>query len=86
MKPYNRRLMIEVVEEEKDKDGPILLVPDDYKEEERYTLCKVLDTSDDISFLWPFALIESHLIENIEVRGTKHHFAPVSAVVMVGDG
>ena len=86
MKPYNRRLMVEVVEGEKAEETAFLLVPDDYKEEERYTLCKVLDSSDDISFPWPYALIESHLIEDIEVRGTSYRFAPISAVVMVGEG
>ena len=85
MRPYNRRLMVEVVEKGDLDEQGILLVPDDYKEEERYTLCKVLSTSEDISLPWPLALIETHLIEEVEVEGQTYRFAPISAVVMVGD-
>jgi len=85
MKPYNKRLMLKIVDNERSDEDRILFVPDDYKEEERYKLCGVLEVSDDISFLWPFAVIESHLIESVEVSGETYHFAPVSAVAMVCD-
>ena len=43
-KPFNRHILIEILEEEEEKDTKPFLLPEDYKKPKSpYALCKVLD-------------------------------------------
>lgn len=49
-KPYNRHILVELQEEETNKEDPLFVMPDDYRPPKQpYAICEIISLSEDCS-------------------------------------
>ena len=79
--PVNRFLVVEIVAEQKKESG--ILVPDDYKQDRSaYSLVTLLKSGPESEFESGSKLVvPTHMIEEIELFGKKHHVVLENHVV-----
>ena len=77
MKPYNRHLLIEPLEEEEEKTESVIVLPTDYeKPQSPYLAVKVLDHSDDclqdIS-IGDTIVAERRMLHTVEIKDKTYY-------------
>src|SRR3990167_8558662 len=92
MKPFNNRVKIQLGQQE-NKENPVFKTLDS---SQKYTLATYLEHSSNNKTVEQdiyeivskykanqeiFVFVETHMIEEIEFDGGKHHFVPISAIV-----
>jgi len=74
---YNRHVLVELVDEEEEKQESLIALPQDYKKQESpYLVVKVLQISDECKlFLEPgdLIVIERRMLTEIEIKGQKNY-------------
>ena len=81
MKPMNKYLLVEVIEEQKKDSG--VLVPEDYKERtQAHALVKLLKENKNSELSPGMKLIvPSHMVEDVEIFGEKYSFVLENNVI-----
>jgi hypothetical protein len=68
--PRNRHFLAERMKEEEEVDHPKIVLPEDYKKVEEYTLLRVLSTSPDCSVVarkGEKIVVPTHLVQDINI-------------------
>lgn len=84
MKPFNRFLLVEPVENEPKKDESFVLVPKTYKQSSPYVSVKVLDFADDCKINIKkdqIIVIDNSMVQEIEIN-KKTNFLILENYVM----
>ena len=78
-KPFNRHILIEIIEEEEEKDTKPFLLPDDYKKPESpYKVCEVSLVSYDSKFAnslksGDMIIVEQRMLQKIDVDNNEFY-------------
>ena len=92
MKPVNRHLLIEKIEEQQEERpyGSTFLLPEDYKvkTEERYVPVEIIDISDDSEKFHEYhrgktCVVEASMINEIKLGGTTYQIIGENYVVLL---
>ena len=92
MKPVNRHLLIEKIEEEQEDrhDGSTFLLPEDYKvkTEERYIPVEIIDVSEDSEKFHEWhrgrtCVVESSMVNEIRLGETTYQIIGENYVVLL---
>ena len=74
---YNRHVLVELVDEEEEKQDSLIALPQDYKKvESPYLVVKVLQISDDCKLFLEqgdLIVIERRMLTEIEIKGEKNY-------------
>ena len=74
---YNRHVLIEPMEEEKEESNSLIALPDDYKKaESQYVIARVLDFADDCNCrlaVGTDVILERRMMIEVEVKGNKNY-------------
>lgn len=74
---YNRHVLVELVEEEKEQTQSLIALPEDYKKSESPQLVvKVLQKASDVSLeldYGDYIVIERRMLSEIEIKGEKNY-------------
>lgn len=74
---YNRHVLVELVEEEEEKQESLIALPQDYKKAESpYIVVKVLQISDECKLFLEqgdLIVIERRMLTEIEIKGEKNY-------------
>ena len=74
---YNRHVLVELVDEEEEKQESLIALPQDYKKvESPYLVVKVLQISDDCKLFLEqgdLIVIERRMLTVIEIKGEKNY-------------
>ena len=74
---YNRHVLVELVDEEEEKQESLIALPQDYKKvESPYLVVKVLQISDDCKLFLEqgdLIVIERRMLTEIEIKGEKNY-------------
>ena len=75
--PFNRHILIELIEEEEEDSSKPFLLPDDYKKPKSpYVVCKVLDFCNECKLditTQCSIVVQRSMIETIEIPGQTHY-------------
>ena len=86
MKPVNRHLLVELEVEVEEESTSTFLLPEGYKSKnvERYEKVTILQHADDckITHLGE-AIVESSMLEEININNTTYHIIPENYVVLL---
>ena len=92
MKPVNRHLLIEIIEEEQEERpyGSTFLLPEDYKAkaEERYTAVKIVEVSEDSDKFQEYhrgrlCIVETSMISEIRHADVTYNIIGENYVVLL---
>ena len=74
---YNRHVLVELVDEEEEKQESLIALPQDYKKQESpYLVVKVLDKAEDCKTfiqVCDHVVIERRMLIEIEIKGDKNY-------------
>lgn len=74
---FNRHVLIELVDEEEEKQESLIALPQDYKKQESpYLVVKVLDKAEDCRLFLEYGdyvVIERRMLTEIEIKGEKNY-------------
>jgi len=74
---YNRHVLVELVDEEEEKQESLIALPQDYKKvESPYVVVKVLQISDDCKLFLEqgdLIVIERRMLTTIEIKSDKNY-------------
>ena len=74
---FNRHVLVELVDEEEEKQESLIALPQDYKKTESpYVVVKVLQISDECKLFLEqgdFIVIERRMLTEIEIKGEKNY-------------
>tara|TARA_B100000282_G_C31353660_1_gene318982 strand:- start:192 stop:479 length:288 start_codon:yes stop_codon:yes gene_type:complete len=74
---YNRHVLVELVDEEEEKQESLIALPQDYKKvESPYLVVKVLQVSDEGNLFLEqgdLVVIERRMLTEIEIKGEKNY-------------
>lgn len=74
---FNRHVLVELVEEEEEKQESLIALPQDYKKQESlYLVVKVLDKAEDCNLFLEYGdliVIERRMLTEIEIKGEKNY-------------
>ena len=77
MKPYNRHLLIEPLEEEEEQSESVIVLPTDFeKQKSQYLVAKVLDFSKDCSRVHhgdDIIVVERRMIHTVEIKNKTYY-------------
>ena len=84
MKPLNRRLLIDVLNQEEEQSGAFF-VPQTEKPPEEYTVATVLECSDDcrLDLTGKKVVFTTFGLENVKVNGEEYNFIGESHLICV---
>ena len=92
MKPVNRHLLIEKIEEEQEQSQTTFLLPEDYtkKTEERYTAVKIVEVSEDSEKFHHYhrgktCIVETSMINEIKHKNDTYNIVGENYVVLISE-
>tara|TARA_A100001011_G_C13955109_1_gene692905 strand:+ start:197 stop:478 length:282 start_codon:yes stop_codon:yes gene_type:complete len=90
VKPVNRHLLIEKIEEEQEQSHSTFLLPEDYtkKTEERYTAVKIIEVSEDSEKFHQYhrgrlCIVETSMINEVRHTGVTYNIIGENYVVLL---
>ena len=77
MKPYNRHLLVEPMEQEEEESTSVIVLPTDYeKPQSQYLAAKVLDYSKDCNTVFnkgSTVIIERRMLHTVEIKDKTYY-------------
>ena len=79
--PHNKRLLVEVQQEEVEQN--LFFIPDEAKQKSEWTTARVISSSDkeNSCYLNRLVIIPTHLLETVSIQGKDYHFIESNYVV-----
>lgn len=91
-RPCFKNVLVEIIEKKKEKKEKSVLLPEEMENNlEKYVLCKVIDHARDCVLFKTliesgqerYVVVESHMINVVEIDGKQYNLVPEHAILMI---